>query len=152
MKKIFLGLGILFLGVKAYAGPIDWNDIPNSSYTDVGSPNAIMFSSCPIMFVGVTISSPTPNGGIAFFRSTSPTFTSDITTQTFIGSFYNPNQLADTFVPLFNMKNTSYTYITKPGTAKVTIWFKCPKEGNTSILTGPCPGLTFSGQNGTPLK
>ena len=150
MKKIFLGLGILFLGIKAHAGPIIWNDTPNSSYTDVASGGTIMFSSCPVQFVGVWIDSPTliVQSQIVFYRSTSATFTPDITTQTYV----NTEARDPYFKSLFDMKNTSYTYINKVGGAKVTYWFKCPKEGNTSILMGPCPGLSASGQISPPLR
>ena len=146
MRKLLLALGVLFLGVKVHAGPIAWNDIPNSSYTDVGSGGNIMFSSCPTQFVGVTIASPSANGFIAFYRSTTSIWTPDLSTQTIIGTDYNPFNQSTIFVPLFDMRNTSYTHINKVGVAKVTYWFKCTKENSSAANTGLCPGLGYSGQ------
>ena len=151
MRKLILSLGILFLGTKLHAGTIAWNDIPVSSYTDVGTGGPIQFSSTPIQFVGITVSSPSPNGYIAIYRSTSASFTADVGTQTLIGTDYSPIFSGIVYYPLFETRNTSYTYISKVGTAKVTYWFKCPNESSTRVQ-GICPGLTYSGGISTPLK
>jgi len=146
MKKLLAILGLLFLtaSVKA-ATPEEWNYIPMSSWTNVATGGPILFTSATIQFVGVTISSPSaPAGGkIIIYRSTSAAFTLDIATQTTISTEFNTFAAeSNHFIPLFEMKNTSYTYLNKIGDAEVTYWIRC--VGKSEI--GVCPGLKGSGQ------
>lgn len=145
MKKLFLAaLGIVSFWAQAHAITLEeFNYIPVSSFTDASTPGPIMFTSATIQFVGVTVASPSANGYIAFYRSTSPVFTADIATQTVVGTDDLPAN-SDVFVPLFEMKNTSYTFLSKVGNAQVTLWFRCPKR--LEIAPGVCPGLKYSGQ------
>lgn len=145
MKKLFLLLSVLSLPAICHATWNEmWNDVPISSYTDSATPGPILFSSQTIRFTGMTISSAIPNSYVAFYRSTTPVFTADIATQTLIYTGWNPASSNATFIPLFEMTNASYTFISKVGLAQVTFWFHCTdKRGNAP---GFCPGLKASGQ------
>ena len=144
MKKIFLTiLAILCLHGIGRAGLIEWQYIPRSSYTEVPTNGgAILFSSAPIQFVGVTVSSPSSGSSVTIFRSTEDAFSNLIASQVHINTDYFTNYSPSTFIPLFNLKNTSYTYINKIGTAKVIYWFNCVGETNLGV----CPGMSPSGQ------
>lgn len=141
MKKALLFILFPFLASSAMA-QIENYSIPRTSYSEVATPSAVLFTSAPIQFVGISISSPSPNSLIAIYRSTSAAFTADIGSQTTVStSYFNSEQ--PVFIPLFDMMNTSYTYINKVGTADVTIWFRC---ASVSSGVGLCPGLRLSGQ------
>lgn len=145
MKKLLFAFGLLFVSSLAKAdSPSEWNYIPITSYTEVATPGPVMFTSATIQFVGVSISSPAPGSSLVIFRSTSAVWTSDISTQTSFSTSYLDLNNAPSFIPLFEMKNTSYTYINKIGTAKITLWFRCPKRRDTE--PGLCPGLGYFGK------
>lgn len=152
MKKLlFLTLGLLFSYVPAHAlTPEELQYVPYSSFTDANTNGNMMFSSAPVAFIGVTISSPAPNSSFTIYRSTSPTWTPDVSTQVFVWTDYAGNNGGPQFVDMFGMKNASYTHINKAGNAKLIIWIQCPKEnlkGNEPYW-GFCPGLPFTGQLG----
>lgn len=145
MKRLILA--ILFFGIAGKLHAIsqdEFNYIPITSYTEASTPGTILFTSASVNFVGVTIASPSANAYIAIFRSTSPTFTADIATQTIIGADYQSINTGGDFIPLMEMQNDSYTYINKSGPSKMTIWIRCRKRSITS--PGVCPGLPSSGQ------
>lgn len=156
MKKLFLSL-LAILALSKIAGavstPDEWNYIPYSSYTDVATTGNMMFSSAPIQFVGITVSSPALGSFLAIYRSTTPVWTPDISTQAFISTDYVGLNGGPQFIDLFDMKNTSYTHINKSGNAKIIIWIHCPKPNlkSNEIYAGFCPGLPFSGQLGAPM-
>ena len=139
MKKLLLTALFSIVGSTAYSA--SFAEVPVTSFTDVATNGAMMFSSAPIRFIAVTISTPSDNGYIAFFRSTSPVFTANITTQTKINTNFAPGNSYPQTVPLYDMYNDSYTYFSKFGNAEVTLWFKC--TGSTNL--GVCPGLKRSG-------
>ncbi len=146
MKK-YLFLPFLFIAGYLHAfNANEWNYIPVSSYTEVATPGPIFFASGTIQIIGVTISSPAPNSGLSFFRSTTSVFTTDIATQTLIASDYLTLNNSPTFIPMFEMQNDSYTYLSHYGNSKLTIWLRCPRK--TSALGGynVCPGLSYTGQ------
>lgn len=153
MKKTLLAiLGLLSLGGGAHAAsPVDWNYIPISSYTDVATAGTIMFSSSPIQFVGITISSPAPNSYVAFYRSTTPVFTAEIATQTLVVTNWASFNNSPVFIPMFEMKNTSYTFISKVGNAQVTYWFRC-LPNSKGLRVGICPGLPWDGDRGSKIE
>lgn len=151
MKKLFLSLfAILSFAKMAHAEPADWNYIPITSYTDVATPGTILFTSAPVQFVSLTISSPSPNGYIVIYRSTTPVFTADIATQTYIGNDYLAFNSGPTEIDMHEMKNTSFTYISKVGTAKVTMYLRCSPPAKTR--QGLCPGLPWNGSMGTKIE
>lgn len=128
MKKVLLAVAaILVMGAPALAFVAEeYNRVALSSYTDAqtfqGGP--VMFSSAPITFEAINVASAVPNSYITIWRSTTPTFTNDLATQTVIntgpvtpGAFMQP-------VPLYNITNTSYTFIQKVGQAQVTIFYR----------------------------
>lgn len=149
MKKLFLAFLLLFaLNHLAHAlMPEEFAYIPTSSFTDVDTAGNMMFSSAPIRFIGVTISSPgTNNSSLTIYRSTNPAWSKDTSTQVFIATdFLNVNS-GPIFVDLFGITNTSYTHINKNGTAKLIIWVQCVKENLKSgqPYWGFCPGLPLS--------
>ncbi len=146
MKK-YLFLSFLFVAGYLHAfNPVDWNYIPSSSYTEVGTSGPIFFSSGTIQIIGVTISSPASNSWIAFFRSTTPVLTTDIATQTLISTDYLGSNNSATFIPMFEMQNDSYTYLSHFGNSKLTIWLRCPRKASAIAGYGTCPGLKSSGQ------
>lgn len=138
MKKILLSLGLLLLGSLAHAGLPEWNYIPRSSFTSAGNPGVMTFSTVPIQFVGMTVGVKA-TGNVAIYRSTSPTFYAGITTQTVMDTGDQTY-----FFPMFDMRNTSYTYIYKSGGAAVTLWFRC--VGTTKDQEAACPGLSVTGR------
>jgi len=142
MKKIIFALSFLMGGVLHASGLPEWNYIPRSSYTEVASGGAVLFSSGPIQFVAITVSSASANSYVAIFRSTSATFTADITTQIAIATDAQ-SIMTTNYIPLYDMLNTSYTYINKVGPSKLIYWIRCPNNNNV----GACPGLKSSGQN-----
>lgn len=144
MKKLSLILGILFLAGKAHAiVKEEFNYIPYSSFTDVATPGTILFTSASINLVGVTIASGALNSYLVIYRSTSDAFGANVATQTLIDLNSNVSNFNNQFVPLFEAKNDSYTYINKVGTAKITIWTRCnQKMGGRA---GNCPGLPTGG-------
>lgn len=144
MKKLFLVLGLLFLSKPVFATWSEmWTDIPRSSFTAAATVGPMMFSSQTVQIVGVTVSTNSANGRITFYRSTSAIFTPDIATQTWVNTSNAP---LNTFIPLFDMRNSSYTYMSKEGTAEVTIWLHCPDKRVGPDLPGFCPGLKGNGQ------
>ena len=145
MKKILLALAILGVSSTGRAiTPAEYAYVPSSSYSIVATDGPILFTSAPIQFVGVTVSSPVLGGFMAFFKSTSSAFTADISTWTVVRTEFNiMNAGPNNHTPLFDMRNTSYTYINKVGAAETTIWFRC--VGATEI--GNCPGLSNLGKS-----
>jgi hypothetical protein len=141
MKKLLLIASLLFSvnSVHATYGTVTNYEQTFTTYTEASAAGPVMFSSAPIRFLAVSPSTASPNGYLAIFRSTSPTFTADIATQTLIPLYGNPE------VPrmLFDMTNTSYTFINKVGVGGITIWLNC--VGRTDV--GLCPGLPYSGQS-----
>lgn len=151
MKRLFLALGVLTLlsGIARAGTPEEWNYIPYSSFSITATPGTVLFTSATIQFVAITISSPAIGSSITIFRSTSPTFTADITTQAFINTDYS-YMTGSIHLPLYEMKNTSYTYINKVGGAITTIWLRCVPP--TKSRNGLCPGLSGTGQYGTKIE
>lgn len=145
IKKLFFSILILAFAKSAFASTEDWNNIPISSYTDAASGGAVLFTSQTVQFVGITVSSPSPNAVLAIFRSTSSIFTPDVATQTLVNMDYQAVNTNPNFVPMFEMRNASYTYINKVGAGKITIWFRCPNNLKPGVL-GLCPGMNYSGQ------
>lgn len=145
MKKILLTLGLLFFAqvVKADA-PSDFNYIPFSSYTDVATNGPMLFSSAAVQIVGITIASPTAfvsESYVAFYRSTSPAFMAhEASTQILVATNYVGNSI---YIPLFETINSSYTYMSKLGNAKVIFWLRYPKQ--LKGRSGTYPGLPASG-------
>lgn len=155
MRKLLLVVGGIFAavcGASAAPTPADWNYIPLSSYTDVTTPGPILFTSATIQFVGITVnpSSATGTGYVALYRSTTPVFTSDIATQTLVNTAYQSYLQAPIFIPLFEMKNTSYTFLSKTGNAQVTLWIRCVPP--TKARTGICPGLPWNGSMSSKVE
>lgn len=157
MKKILLSI-FGFFACTSISHAImaeEFNYVPYSSFTDAATAGPILFTSATIKFVGITVSSPAPNGYIALFRSTSPTFLSDQATQTVVGMDHSPSG-PDVFIPLFLTTNSSYTYISKSGTGQATIWFFCrpnSKSGQSNVpVQGLCPGLPISGQRSLRME
>lgn len=157
MKKLFLLLIALFFGASAAHAlmPEELTYAPISSYTDANTNGNMLFTSATIHIIGVTISSPgTGNSSLTFYRSTSPAWTPDVSTQAFIWTDYAGNNGGPQYVDMFGMKNASYTHINKNGNAKLIIWVQCPKpslRGN-EVGWGFCPGLSYSGQNGPKIE
>lgn len=142
MKKIILALAVLFTGALAFAES-PWAYPPRSVFFNTASGGPVLFSSASISFIGVTISSPTAAGKIIIYRSTSATFTLDIQTQTIINTQFTDNSGGvNQVIPLYNMTNTSYTYINRTSAAEGTLWFRC--VGQDTI--GVCPGLNGLGK------
>lgn len=152
MKKFLLLIFAFFAlyGVARANTPDDFNYIPYSSYTEVGTGGTVMLTSATVQFAGITISSPAPNSYIAIFRSTTPVFTANIASQAVICTDYYAPNTGPTFVDMFDMKNTSYTYINKVGTAKIIYWFRCPPP--TKQRNGFCPGLPWNGSMDTKIE
>lgn len=132
MKKLFSLLALALLLPLAKARADDYGARIISSHSDVatgasqaGTP--VILASGTIQLIGVTISSPAPNGMIVIYRSTSPTFASNIATQTRVDCNYQSVNTNPAFVPMFNMENDSYTYIQKIGACGATVWFTYPE-------------------------
>jgi hypothetical protein len=134
MKKLILSLFVLTITSPLFAG---FRDMRVSSYTDIDTSGPIMFSSAPMQFIAITISTPAPNSFVSFFRSTSPVFNAFLTTQTKVNT-WNGNV---NYIPMYDMYNESYTFMNKVGNAEITIWYEC--TGLTSL--GVCPGLDRNG-------
>ncbi len=151
-KLLFFLFGFLAFRGIALATPEEWNYIPYSSYTEVATPGPILFTSATIQFVGVMIGSPSvnANGFISIFRSTSNVFTNNIATQTLFSTDYLSVNDGPIFIPLFEMKNTSFTYISKAGNAKVTYWIRCVPTPRNRL--GICPGLPWNGSLDTKIE
>lgn len=144
MKKLLLILGILLGTAQLKAAQVDWNIVPTSTYTILDSGGQQFFSSATIQFVAIQLSSAGAGGGnnfITFYRSTSPSFTQDLSTQVSVNLASTGIQLPFT-VPLYDITNTSYTYYQKGGTAGITIFFRCLNLSRGGV----CPGLRTSGQ------
>lgn len=143
MRKILFTLALFFgLCGVSFAGLSEDNYPVKSSYTEVATPGPVMFSTGPTKFEAILISSPAPNSHFAIFRSTIPWLISNLATQTLVSTSYTNANQAPVVIPLFGITNTSYTFISKVGTAKVTLFFRL--IGGTANVTPP--GLTASGQ------
>lgn len=145
MKKLILIAALLLGGIasKVQAGPASW-EYTHSSFTNVATAGPIMFTSHTIQWVGVGISSGVPGSFVSFFRSTGPTFTPDLSTMTIIRTETSPLVAHMEFVELPEIRNSSYTFINKVGTAELTYFYKC--IGVSDI--GRCPGInSMTGQN-----
>lgn len=151
MKKLFLSL-FAFLALAGYvkAGTEDWNNVAITSYTEASTVGPVLFTSATIQWVAVTISSPAPNSYLAIYRSTSASFTADITTQALIstGASDLTGDGAMT-IPLYEMRNTSFTYWNKSGNAKLILWYRYPPMPKGRA--GNNPGLSGSGNNTTKI-
>lgn len=154
MKKLLLGiLGLVAFSGVAHAGPEDFNYIPYSSYSDVATPGTVLLTSCPIQIAAIMLSSGATNGSITLYRSTTPVFTADISTQTVIGTDFLTFNTGPLLLPLggFEIKNESYTYINKQGAAKVTMFIRCfPNKKGQRV--GLCPGLPTNGSMFTKIE
>ena len=137
MKKILLTLAVLALGPFAFAAAPSGNEIPLSSFSVTGQPAPFLFSSATIQLVGVTITSPAANGKLIVYFSTSANYFAAITTKTIVNLSYQNNYVGNQFVPLFDIRNTSYTYLQKIGDAITTIWLRCMGITNEGV----CPGV-----------
>ena len=152
MKKLLVVLAILLFSKSAQAiMPEEFNFVPHTSYTEVATPGTILFTSATINWVGITIDSPSAlgtGGLIAIQRSTSATFTPNlITTMTKIITDLTMTQTYPAFIPLFELQNTSYTYLTKVGIASVNYWFRClERDRHPTPINGLCPGVDPSSQ------
>lgn len=156
MKKLFLFFALLGVAAKAYAlTPEELVYVPFSSYTDVSTNGNMLFSSAPIDIIGLTISSPAPNSSLTIYRSTTPIWKSDLSTQAFVWTDYAGNNGGPQYLDFMGgIKNSSYTYINKAGNAKLIIWVQCLKEnlkGNEPYW-GFCPGLSWSGELDGPMN
>ena len=136
--RTLLTLGILLFTSTAWAGLPKWNYATFSSYTVADTKGAVLFSSANIRWIGITVGLEAA-GNVAIFRSTSPTFTTNLGTQTLVDTSDSPH-----FFPMHDVYNGSYTYIHKNGTAKVTYWYRCTPSLEGS---GVCPGLKLGGGN-----
>lgn len=147
MRKLFL---LLIAGLSAsYVHAIaveEFNYIPLSSYTEATTAGPVLFASAPLQLIGVSVSSPVPNSYVTFWRSTSPAFTTDITTQTVIYTGWNAGSSGPAFMPMFEVKNASYTYFQKVGAAQVTIWFRGTRKGMSEPGIATFPGLGPNGK------
>ena len=137
MKKILLTLAVLALGPFAYAAVPSGNEIPLSSFSATSQPAPFLFSSATIQLVGVTITSPAANGKLIIYFSTSSNYFSAIATKTIVNLSYQVNSVGNQFVPLFDIRNTSFTYLQKIGDALTTIWLRCTGITNEGV----CPGI-----------
>ena len=138
MLKAVLFL-LAFLAVSwVHAGPEEWNYVPISSYTEVTTPGVVRFSSSPIRWVGMTISSPSSGSGgyVAIFKSSNEVVTPDLSTTTLVHTTYSGENDVPVYIPLMNVFSSSHTFLSKAGNAKVTLWFHCTAEPNRV-----CPGL-----------
>lgn len=145
MKKILAASLFLMAMAPALAlayGYDDYGEKIQSSYSDVATGGPVLFASGTVQFVGITISSPAPLGYIAFYRSTSTTFTSEIATQTKVDCSYQSVNTGPDFVPLFGMENTSYSYVSRFGACNATIWFTWPDPTTANTAT---TGLGYFG-------
>lgn len=142
MKKVFLALGILIGASLAHAN--DKYSNVRVSYSFTTQTPAVLFSSTTIEFVAVHVSSQVLDGRLVIFRSTTSVYTHDVASMVIVNTSYvvpggiNPNQV----VPLYDMRNSSYTHIQKVGAAETSIFFRC--IGETGV--GNCPGIPYSGQ------
>lgn len=154
MRKIFLFIAAILLGNTLVHArmPQELQYVPYSSYTDVSTNGNMMFSSATIQFDAITISSPSPNSSITIYRSTSPTWTPDISTEVFINTDYVGSH--PTSIDLYGFKNSSYTHINKVGNAKLIFWVQCPQPilKLNEFPWGFCPGLPWNGQGGTKIE
>lgn len=150
MKKLLFALFALFF-VRAFArafDPEDFNYPPISSYTDTSTGGTVLFTSAAIVWDGVTIGSPAAGSFLAIYRSTSPQWDNNLSTETFVSLDYVGLNGGPTFLDFLDMKNTSYTYINKNGGAKITMWFRCPHQNlkSNEPYSGLCPGLGPNGR------
>ena len=143
IKSLLIGLSIFGLN-KSEAAMIS-NDVAYTTYTAVDTGGILMFSSAAIQLIAVNVSSPSNVGGfVTFYRSTSSVFTLEIGTQTTVNTWFGgPTYQMPVSIPMYNITNTSYTYMQKAGVGQVTIFFRCLGEYSRP---GLCPGIKFSGQ------
>ena len=144
MKKLILFLGAFFL-ISPVKAVVMSNDVPMSSYSAVDSGGIVMFTSAAIQFIAVNVSSPSLVGGfVTIYRSTNPLFTLDIVTQTSVNTYFGgPVSQQPVSIPLYNMTNSSYTFIQKSGIGQTTLFYRCPTVGSHG---GLCPGISGTGQ------
>ena len=142
MKKLVLAVGILLIGASLKAAPPGQTYSMTRTSFSASAQNATLFSSHTIQFIGVLVSSQSLGGRFAIYRSTESSFTSLISTQVSVPVGFDVNQVGGEFYPLYDMTNTSYTYVQKIGASETTIFFRC--VGETGV--GVCPGLKWSGQ------
>src|SRR5437868_184923 len=140
MKKLlFAFVSLLLFCRNSHALIEEWNYLPNSSFTDVATPGPIMFTSATIQFVSIIISSTAPNSYLAFYRSTSSAFTANLDTQVLINTDYQTYSNGPTYVPLEDIRNSSFTYFSKVGTARVMMLIRCIRTKLDA--PGICPSL-----------
>lgn len=149
MRKIFAVFALL--AAVAFAAPSvvranDYGAKIQSSYSDVANLVPVMIASAPISLVAIMVSSPAAGGNITIYRSTSATFTTDITTMVTVNCDYNIASLGVMDIPFFDIESSSYTYMIKNGACKTTVLFRwiAPElmdEGRAKVF-----GLKQSGQ------
>ena len=124
MKKIIALFIFLFACDLAYA--FDYGQKINSSFSDVstGGGLPVMVSSAPIQFVAITISSGVLNGLVSLYKSTSPTWTTDIGTWTRVNC-HDPKDYSLHDIEFTGGTSTfTYTYLQVSGNCERTIYFR----------------------------
>lgn len=143
MKRMILAFALFFSFCNvSFAGMAEDNYLTKSSYTEAETPGPVMFSTGPTRFEAIVISSPAPNSHFVIFRSTIPWMISNLATQTLVSTSYSNFNQAPVAIPLFGITNSSYTFISKVGTAKVTLFFRLV-GGNNNVTP---PGLNVFGE------
>lgn len=140
--KYLLALVLLFGAYSVKAAPPGQTFSATRTSFTVNALGPTLFSSATIQFIAVNISSSAGDGRLTIYRSTGPTFTLDVSSQTVIYTGGNINQTGNLSIPLYDLTNTSYTYIQKHGQSEITIFFRC--LGQTNV--GNCPGLGYTAQ------
>lgn len=141
MKTALLALFFVFGASFAKAAPLQQTYVVTRTSFSASAQNPTMFSSHTIQFIGVLVSSPVLDGRMVIYRSTSSSFTLDVSSQVVINT--NLAKVApNDVVPLHDLTNTSYTYVQKLGAAETTIFFRCVGETNVGV----CPGLRWNAQ------
>lgn len=130
---------------EAISTPNEWNYIPTSSFTDTTTGAApVLLSSYPaVQFVGVMVGSSAPGAFLALYKSTGSVWDPGLSTWTFINLDYNFAQAGPTQYEFYDLKSTSFTWIQKVGSARITMFFHCAHptalKGN-ELIPGFCPG------------
>ncbi len=127
--KYILGFLMLFVASTAHA------TLKFSSFTAADTGGTILFSSQSLRITGITVGIEAA-GNLTIYRSTSPNFTTDITSQTAINTGDRPYHFPVDFY------NSSYTYINKEGAAAINISGECVGRAES----GFCPELHKDGK------
>lgn len=161
MKKflILFGFALLISSTKAHADGFDFGGKVVSSFSDVATVGPVMLASGTIRFIACEISSGASNGSITIYRSTSPNFTPDISTQTRMSCAFQVTNTNPNPIDLYGMENDSYTFVQRVGNCEAVLWFTFPDYSRSnptgyivdqSTYTGPVSpqhvGLPWNGQ------